>query len=52
MITIKVKSPYYDDTGLHRAGEIFKVAKIDPMLHEEVKEEKAEKPAKKTKAEK
>lgn len=46
---VKVKIPFYDDTGIHKKGDIVDVKVFDENLMELV-EDKAEKtPAKKTK---
>lgn len=36
----KVKSPFFDERGLHKPGEIVDVKEINPIYHEPVIEEK------------
>lgn len=40
MFKVKVKSPFFDNTGLHNIGDVMEVKKIDPVLMEEFKEDK------------
>ncbi len=37
---VKVKVPFYNDTGLHKRGEIVETAKFDSFLMEKVVVEK------------
>ena len=48
---VKVKSPFFDEKGIHKPGEICEVKRFRPEymeLVEEVKEEKVEKAVAKT----
>lgn len=49
---IKVKSPFFDERGIHKKGEIVEVSKFNPVYHELVEEktEKVEKAVKKAPA--
>lgn len=38
---VRVKSPFYDNNGLHVIGEIIDVNYFDTIIMEEVKEPKA-----------
>lgn len=40
MFKVKVKSPFFDNTGLHGIGEVMEVKKVDPVLMELVNEDK------------
>ena len=37
---VKVKSPFFDERGLHKPGEIVDVKEFNPIFHEPVIEEK------------
>ena len=37
---IKVKSPFFDERGIHKKGEIVEVNNFDPNLHSEIIAEK------------
>lgn len=40
MLKVRVKSPFYDDKGLHKIGDIMEVKELNPVLMEEVKDDK------------
>lgn len=46
---VKVKRPFYDDTGIHKKGDIVEVKAFDGELMEAIEEKAEKKPAKKTK---
>lgn len=41
MLKVRVKSPFYDDNGLHKIDDVMEVKELNPVLMEEVKEDKA-----------
>lgn len=40
MLKVRVKSPFFDDNGLHKIDDIMEVKELNPVLMEEVKEDK------------
>lgn len=40
MLKVRVKSPFYDDNGLHKIDDVIEVKELNPVLMEEVKEDK------------
>ena len=40
MFKVRVKAPFYDNTGLHGIGDIVEIGYFNPNLMEEVKEDK------------
>lgn len=39
MLKVRVKSPFFDSTGLHCIGEVMEVKTLDPVLMEVVTKE-------------
>ena len=40
MLKVRVKSPFFDGNGLHKIDDIMEVKELNPVLMEEVKEDK------------
>lgn len=41
MLKVRVKSPFFDDNGLHKIDDVIEVKELNPVLMEEVKEDKS-----------
>lgn len=37
---VKVKSPFFDERGIHKIGDIVEVKEFNPIFHEPVVDEK------------
>ena len=44
---VRAKIPFYDDTGLHKSGEIVEIKNYDPAIMEKLEEKPAETKTKK-----
>lgn len=40
MLKVRVKSPFYDNNGLHKIDDVIEVKELNPVLMEEVEEDK------------